>query len=280
MAWDSIPRTHCFSLGDLHDFDSCVFKFFVNHHLGKKYELSEGTPNQAIGSLLDLSIKKLHTVKAYNQPVEYLENLVKAAENEMREHVERNGPTSFYGTQVQFLTPETVEKAKEIFRSYYRGINGKFKTSISNKNFWDYVINSEPPLKLWGGPDNIELDLDGIPEVVDYKYFENPEGGRDRLDMDLMPKIYILLAAKDLAKSGYQKARFKVRLWQDPQNEDYYEEFDLKNMQYIEDYFKDKIERILRTREITCCERAYCKVCNNPKKEEWIKELQAQGFID
>jgi len=267
-------------LGDLHDFDSCVFKFFVNHHLQKKYELAEGTSNQAIGSLLDLSIKKLHIVKAYNQPLEYLENLVKAAENEMREHVERNGPTSFYGTQIQFLTPDVVEKAKEIFKSYYRGINGKFKKSISSKNFWDHVIESNSLLKVWGGPDNIELDPDGTPEVVDYKYFENPEGGRDRLDMDLMPKLYILLASQDLKKAGYQKARFKVRLWQDPQNEDYFEEFDLGNVGFLEDYFRVKIERILGTRELSFCQRSFCKVCNHPKKEEWIKELQAQGWID
>ncbi len=284
MAWDNIPRTHCFSLGDLHDFDRCSFRFFVNHHLQKKYELAEGNLSQAIGCLLDLAIKKLHQVKAYDQPAEYLQNLIKAAEKDMREDIAKKGKASFYGAQLEFLTPEAVERASEIFKKYVQQIAGRFNklllTEITQKPkpFWQRIINSTQPLKLWGGPDAIEIGADGVPEVVDYKYYEDLERGKGNLDMDLMPKVYILLCAEDLQKSGFSKARFKVRFWEDPLNETYYEEFDLGNAQNLENYLKDKIDRILRTTEISFCERDYCKVCKHPQKAVWLKQLEAFGL--
>lgn len=285
MAFDDIPRTHSFSLGDLHEYDRCVFSFFVKHHLQKRYELAEGNANQAIGCLLDLAMKKLHHTKAYDQPAEYLQNLVKAAERDMREDVAKRGKNSFYGSSIDFLTEETVLKAQEIFKKYTKDLEGKFKklvlTAITQRTrpFWERVIVSNETLRIWGGPDAIEMGEDGIPEVVDYKYFEDLEKSKQRLDMDLMPKVYILLCAEDLQASGYSKVRFKVRFWQDPTNESFYEEFDLSSAKNLEDFLKDKIERILRTSEISFCDKGYCQVCLHPDRQKWLQELADRGFV-
>lgn len=285
MAWDNIPRTHSFSLGDLHEYDRCVFSFFVKHHLQKRYELAEGNVNQTIGTLLDLAMKKLHKSGAYDQPAEYLQNLIKAAEREIRADVEKRGKNSFYGAQIEFLTPETVLKAQEIFRKYTQEMMGKFKKMVmtvilqKTKPFWERVIVANEVLKLWGGPDAIEMGEDGVPEVVDYKYFEDLDKAQKNLDMDLMPKVYILLCAADLQQSGYQKARFKVRFWQDPTNESFYEEFDLNNAQNLENFLKDKIQRILRTSEIAFCEKDYCQVCKHLDRQKWLQELKDKGFV-
>lgn len=284
MAWYDIPRTHSFSLGDFHDFDRCPFKFFVNHHLEKKYELAKGTPSQAVGTLLDLAIKKLHASRAYNQPWEYLQNLIVAAAVEMRDDVLREGPNSFYGSQVEFLTSEVIGKAKEVFKSYLLGIGGKVKRmvvteTLKKKPFWKMVVAGATPLKLWGGPDSIEMGEDEVPEIVDYKYLEKGDESTDYLDMDLMPKLYTLLCAQDLTQIGYSKARFMVRLWHDPQNRSFYEEFDLSQAQNMEDYFKDKMEKILRTEELSFCERDYCRACKSEKRPEWLKKLKETGWI-
>ena len=142
------------------------------------------------------------------------------------------------------------------------------------------MITDEQPLKLWGGPDAIEMGEDNIPEIVDYKYFGDVEKGKANLDMDLMPKVYTLLCAKDLKQAGFDKARFRVGLWQEPDDESMYEEFDLEQAINLEDYFKDKIQRILRTSELSFCERDWCKVCKSEKRQEWITELQKKGWIN
>src|SRR5438067_1421256 len=95
---DGIPTTHSFSLTDFHEFERCSFSFFVKHHLGKKYELAEGSKALALGSLLDGAIKKFHQSKAYGQPPEYISNLVKAACNEILEKVEKQKGSSFYSS--------------------------------------------------------------------------------------------------------------------------------------------------------------------------------------
>lgn len=280
MAFDDIPRTHSFSLGDFHDFDFCVFRFFVNHHLGKKYELAEGSANQTVGSLLDLAVKKFHLSRSYGQPAEYLPNLIKAAEAEIREKVQKSpSPYSFFSAQIPFLTPEVIGRANEIFKTYYQKIGGKFHKSLSDKTFWSYILQGVKPLKLWGGSDTVEQGVDGIPEVIDYKYHEDREAGKERMDMDLMPKLYILLASPDLTRLGFEKAIFKVKFWQDPKDESFYEEFEVANMPNLEAFFKDEIERILRTDELSFCEKPFCKPCYSPKKEEWIKELKEKKFI-
>lgn len=285
MTWDDIPRTHSFSLGDFHDFDFCVFRFFVNHHLQKKYELAEGNTNQAIGSLLDLSIKKLHQTKAYFQPIDYLVNLIKAAEVDIREDVKIRGTNSFYGALLPFLTPEIISQTKEIFKNYHQAISGKYKQQVATETlkkirpFWKYVIRTDhQSVQLWGGPDAIEQGEDSIPEIIDYKYREK-EKDQGKIDMDLMPKVYTLLCAKELQALGYKKARFKVKFWSDPKNETFYEEFDLAIIPNLEIFFKDKIERILNTQTLTFCEKDFCRVCKHSQREEWIKELQLHGWI-
>ncbi len=279
MVWDNIPRTHSFSLGDFHDFDRCVFKFLVNHHLQKKYELSEGSSTQAIGSLLDLSIKKFHAAKAYGQPADYLINLVKAAENDIKEQAEREGPRSFYGGTLKFLTPEVLEAAGQVLKSYYEKRQGKINRALLNKRFWECLLEGDQLLRLWGGPDTLELGDDGIAEIVDYKYFTDEEKGQENLDMDLMPKLYTLLCASELLKAGHKEARFKVRSWKDPLNESLYEEFDLMVAANLKDFFRHKIEKILSISEVTFCGKPYCRACNSDQKESWLKELSTKGFI-
>lgn len=286
MAWDDIPRTHSFSLGDFHDFDRCVFRFFVNHHLGKKYELAEGNVNQTIGTLLDLAIKKLHATKSYGQPISYLQNLIKAAEREIREDVETRGKNSFYGAQIPYLTEDVIERAKEVFKNYYEGLGGNVKKLVATQTlkkprpFWKKIIEGERLMQIWGGPDAIEMGSDGIPEVVDYKYFGDVETGKNNLDMELMPKVYTFLCTAELFELGYEKARFAVRLWQDPKNDSFYEEFDLTNCLNMEAYFKDKMERILKTRDLSFCEKDFCQACKSDQRTQWIKLLQLHGFID
>lgn len=286
MAWDDIPRTRSFSLGDFHDFDRCCFRFFVNHHLQKKYELAEGNPAQTIGTLLDLAIKKLHATKSYGQPIDYLKNLIKAAENEIREDIEKRGKNSFYGSQLEFLTPEIIDRAKEIFAQYNQQLDGKYQkivttqTMLKSKPFWKKEIKGAEDMQIWGGPDSIETGSDGEPEVVDYKYFEDSEKGQSSLDMDLMPKLYMLLCAGDLIDLGFEKARFKVRLWNDAKNESFYEEFDLNDVPNLENFFKDKMERILRTKNLSFCDKSYCKACNSPQRDEWVAELKVKGWVE
>src|SRR5687767_743277 len=112
-----VPRYRCFSLGDFKEFDKCAFSFFVKHHLQKKYDLSEGSANQALGSLLDISIKKIHEQRLYDQPVEVLLNVVKASELEMRSKA-KSGKDSFYSAQIPFLTEELIIKAQQVLSAY------------------------------------------------------------------------------------------------------------------------------------------------------------------
>ena len=280
MAFDRLDRIYCFSLGDFHTFEKCHFDFLVKHHLQKKYEIAEGSKNLAIGTLLDLAIKKLHLSKAYSQPIDYLVTaLFKAAENDVREQAQREGPQSFYGATVEFLTPEVINRAQNIFKNYYLQRNGKINKAILSKRFWECLIEGERALKIWGGPDTLELGDDGIPEIVDYKYFEDPQKGKNGLDMDIMPKLYTLLCAPELLKSGYKKARFRVRSWTDPTDESLFEEFDLEITANLKDFFRMKIEKILSITELKFCQRPYCRSCNHEQKENWIEELKLKKFI-
>lgn len=249
----------------------------VKHHLQKKYELAESNETMAIGCLLDLAIKKLHLSKAYDQPLDYLlSSLFKAAENDIRQQAEKEGLKSFYGATVKFLTPEVMKKAQDVFKNYYQKRNGKINKAILNKRFWEILLEGDQLFKIWGGPDALELGDDGVPEIVDYKYFEDHQKGRENLDMDLMPKLYTLLCASELGKLGYRKVRFRVRSWTDPEDESLYEEFELENINLLKDFFKQKIEKILSVTEINFCEKAYCKSCKSDQRESWIKQLQVQ----
>lgn len=280
MAFNDVNRIYCFSLGDFHDFEKCYFSFLVKHHLQKKYELTEGSFNSAVGSLLDLAIKKLHLSKAYDQPLDYLLNsLFKAAENDIKEAAQREGPYSFYGSTVKFLTAEAKLKAQQVFKNYYQKRQGKINRAILNKRFWECILEGEKTFKIWGGPDTLEMGEDGIAEIVDYKYFEDAQKGRNNLDMDLMPKLYTLLCSAELIKSGYKKARFRVRSWTDPLDESLYEEFELENVSLLKDFFRHKIGKILSVSEISFCDKNYCRACNAAQKEEWIKLLKLKNFF-
>jgi len=278
VAFSDIPRIYCFSLGDFYNFERCYFGFLVKHHLQKKYELAEGSFNSTVGSLLDLAIKKLHLAKAYNQPLDYLlPSLFKAAEQDIREQADREGPHSFYGSTIKFLTPEAMQKAQQVFKNYYLKRKGKINRAILNKRFWECILEGERVFKIWGGPDAIEQGDDGIPEIVDYKYFEDAQKGRDNLDMDLMPKLYTLLCSTELIKSGYKRVRFRVRSWTDPEDESLYEQFDLDNASLLKDFFRHKITKILSVAEISFCGKDYCKACNSEQKDEWIKQLKLKN---
>lgn len=280
VRWQNdISKIRCFSLGDFHDFTFCPFRFFVNHHLGKKYELAEGSEALALGSLLDMAIKKLHAAKAYNLPVDYLPNLIKGAQSHIREQAAKEGARSFYGPIIPFLTEAVILKAQEIFKNYYLGVGGRVKMAIHKnklKPFWKYTIQADEPLVLWGGADGIELGEDGLPEVVDYKYYQEKGVSYYKLDMDLMPKLYTLLAARELIELGFTKARFILRLWNDPKNNDFYEEFDLTTINQLEPFFIGKIEKILRTTSLSFCNKDFCKACKSDKRGDWIKELRVK----
>lgn len=277
MAFNTLDRIYCFSLGDFHQFEKCFFGFLVKHHLQKRYELEEGNKNQAIGNILDLVMKIIHRTKAYHQSLDYILTAVfKAAEDEMRAKVERAGPKSFYSATIPFLTEENINYAKEVFQRYYEGRKGKINKSILGEKFWECILEGEQLLKIWGGPDALELGDDGVPEIVDYKYFEDYQKGKDNLDMDLMPKLYTLLCAQELLKAGYKKSKFRVRSWTDPLDEFLYEEFDLANINLLKDFFRHKIEKILSVTEVTFCEKPYCKACKSEQRESWLKQLQIQ----
>lgn len=291
---DGIPRTHSFSLTDFHDFDFCPFRFFVFHHLGKKYELAEGSVNLALGSLLDETIKQFHITKSYGQPPLYIKNLVKAARNKMLEKEARQTPPSFYSAIKPFLNDELCERASEVFINYYLTLDKKIKPSIDEVGFCEWIIKGDGGVfKLWGGPDALEMGDDGIPEIVDYKLretlsFNSEEAqnyklhankNKNSLDMDLMPKIYTLLVVKKLKEMGFNKARFIVRLWLDPKNKDYYEEFDLDSVVNFEEIFKGRINKILTTQELKFCEREFCKACSSDQRMLFLKELKAKKLI-
>ncbi len=274
---DGIPRHKCFSLTDFHDYDFCQFRFFVKHHLEKKYELEEPNYNMALGILLDNAIKKFHESKAYGCEPSYLKNLVKAAENFIRSKVTFQKAPSFYSLIIPLLDQEMLDKAAQVFENYYISLDKKIKRSLGPVGFCEFIVKTRSgDCKLWGGPDAYELGDDGMAEVVDYKY---REGDSDNFDMDLMPKIYTLLASKYLLSKGYEKARFIVRLWQKPGNDSLYEEFDLKTLVAFEGLFIQRIEQILGTTNLKFCEQPFCKACKSDKRQQYINELVKNNFI-
>ena len=277
VAKDNIPLEHCFSVSDFKNSERCFFNFLVTHYLRQRYEFEEGSFNQTIGTILDLVIKKVHASKAYGEPLNYLlEMYFKAAEKDIRQEVEEKGVKSFYGSTIKFLNADSLAKARQVSENYYLKRGGKFNRSVFFKRFWECLLEGERLFKLWGGPDALEMGDDGVVEVVDYKYFENAKKGKDNLDMDLMPKIYILLCAAQLVEMGYDKTRFRVRFWTDPLDESIYEEFDMFSLNNLKQYLRFKIEKILSVKEFSFCEQSFCKVCNSGQRRDWIKQLQTQ----
>ena len=253
MPWgDGIPKIRCFSLTDIHDFESCPFRFFVRHNLERKAEIDDSSPSMALGTLLDESIKLFLTSNALSFGVDYLPNIINGALAKMKYNVSEKGSRSFYYKHMDFINDEIVQKANEVFKKYYEALDGKIKKSLGEVGFCEYVIDCEDgKLKFWGGPDTFELGDDGVPEVVDYKYHENPERGVSRLDMDLMPKMYILLSAKKLQDKGYSKARFVVRQWSQPTDDSLWEDFDLTELDSISERLKSKVQKILESKDLS-----------------------------
>lgn len=281
MPWnDGISKTNSYSLTDFHDFDYCPFRFFVYHHLGKKYELSDSNPSLALGSLLDESIKLFHKSKAYGCEADYLGNIVEAALNFIKEKVSKGGENSFHGKHIPYLSEQTVKEAIKIFQDYYTVRDKKINRSLGEVGFCEWIIKTEDGnvFKLWGGPDALEEGDDGIPEVVDYKSRADLKKGKEGLDMDLMPKIYTLLVSKKLLDKGYSKTRFRVRIWQDPLDETFFEEFDLMTIENVQVLFKQKIDRILATQDLRFCEKDFCRACTSEKRNEFLLELQKMGL--
>lgn len=274
-----IDRLYSFSLTDFHDFDTCPFKFFVKHHLNKKYEIEDSTFNTALGCVLDQAIKLFHEIKAYDREPEALRSIIKVACNQMLDQIKRTNTPSFYSNIKDFLNDELCAKAADIFVSYYKARDCRIRPAIEPIGFCKWVIETENGrYQLWGGPDTLEMGDDGIPEIVDYKSRENLEKGKMYMDMDLMPKIYTLLCCKKLLAKGYKKARFVVRYWQDPLDESFYEEFDLEEVCTYEEIFKQRIQKILSVTETGFCEKGYCSACQSQLRDVYVKQLETMGI--
>jgi hypothetical protein len=279
---DGILKLNSYSLTDFHDFDDCSFRFFVRHHLDKKYEIDEGNRASALGNLLDQSIKKFHKHRYYGAHPDELVGLVKSASQDMKAQVQiarERGKNHFYAATIPFLTEDVVLEAIKIFQDYYKGRGLKINQAIDEVGFCEWVFPVEGEnFKLWGGPDCLEMGDDGLPEVVDYKSRQNLEKGKTYMDMDLMPKIYTLLCSKKLLDKGFKKARFIIRFWQDPKDENFYEEFNLDSMSGSEFLFQQKVKRIISTKEVHFCERDFCKACKSEKREDFLSSLESQGY--
>lgn len=280
---DGIPKINCYSLTDFHDFESCPFRFLVRHHLDKKYEIDESSPAIALGNLLDQSIKRFHKENCYGtKSSNRLIKLVKDSESEMRYLVakaQNEGKNHFFAATIPYLTEDIVNEAIKVFTDYYVKRKGNIKRALCEVGFCEYPIKCEGDnYKLWGGPDCIEIGEDGMPEIADYKSRINLENGKAYMDMDLMPKMYVLLCSKKLLEMGHKTARFVVRFWQDPLDESFYEEFNIEAMSGQEFLFKQKIQKITGVKEFKPCGKQFCAACKSDKKDKFIKELEQKGF--
>jgi hypothetical protein len=275
-----VPPQNGYSLTDFHDFDDCKFRFFVRHHLEKKYEIAKGSRQMALGVLLDRSIKEIHKYKGYKHPVDRLVKSIKySADLITKEEKESKKRPNFNSAVVQFFDEEIVLAAEQVFRNYYSQIQGNFQKSLFHVDFCKWYLNlGSENYVLWGGPDTVEMGKDGIPEVIDYKSRMDIGRGKKYMDMELMSKMYMLLTAKQLQQLGFEKARFKVVFWQDPRDESFAQEFDLRDLKEHEDIFRERIQTIVTTKDFDYCAGQYCDACNYEKKDSFIEELEAKGL--
>jgi hypothetical protein len=271
-----VSKINSYSLTDFHDFEDCLFRFFVRHHLDKKYEIAKGSPQLSLGVLLDKSIKNIHKYKAYDKPVDRLIKSVRFSAKEIFEAEAKNPRKPNFDTQtVKFLNEDIIQAAESILGNYLEGIKGKVKPSLGEVGFCKrYVKIDDKYYILWGGPDTLEEGEDGIPEIVDYKSRQDIARGKENMDMDLMPKLYTLLVAEWLAGRGYKKARFCVRFWQDPKEDGFYKEFDLEKLEEHEEVFKGRIKKILKTIEASFCVTKFCDACNYDPRDSFINDLK------
>ncbi len=278
-----IPKINGYSLSDFHDFENCTFRFFVKHHLDKKYEMAKGSPQMALGVLLDQTIKVIHSYgeKSYRASPERLVGAVKYSVRLIKAK-EANNPRkpNFDSATVAFLNEEIIMAAENILLNYLKQIDNKLKKSLGEIGFCQRVLEIDGDyFKLWGGPDTLEEGRDGVPEIIDYKSRQDVARGKKNMDMDLMPKLYTLLVADWLKAKGYKKARFMVKFWQDPKDESFSEEFDLENLTDTEDIFKQKIKKILKTVEAEFCITEFCDACNYETKDDFALELKNKHGI-
>lgn len=275
-----VPPQNGYSLTDFHDFDDCKFRFFVRHHLNKKYDIAKGSRQMALGVLLDRAIKEIHKYKGYQHPVDRLANSIKYARDLIiKEEKESKKRPNFNTAVVEFFDDDIVSAAEGVFRNFHSQIKGNFQPSLFHVDFckWYLDVNGETYV-LWGGPDTVEMGKDGIPEVIDYKSRIDVSKGKKYMDMELMPKMYMLLTAKQLQQLGFEKARFKVVFWQDPRDESFCEEFDLRKLQHCEEVFRERIKEIVKTNEVDWCAGQYCDACNFETKDSFIEELSGKGY--
>ncbi len=277
---DGIQRSSSFSLTDFKDFDNCLFRFFVSHHLGlgKKYEIAVGSFNLALGTLLDESIKLYLKVKIREK--ENIPFIVKAAMNKILDKLSRQKESSFYSTSKNFLNEDLFEEAVKVFKGYYDQLDGKIKSSLGEVGFCEWIIKDDPStgsgrvFKLWGGPDTIEMGNDGVPEVCDYKLMDPTEEKKENLDFELSSNLYMLLCVKKLTKLGFEKARFCIRFWKDAKDESLKKDFYLSDVFEFEVIFKKKINEIMKTKEFLFCERNFCHACKSVNRDIYIEELK------
>ncbi len=275
-----VPPINGYSLTDFHDFEECKFRFFVRHHLGRKYEIAKGSRQMALGVLLDRSIKEIHRLKAYKHPVDRLAKSIRySCDLIKKEEAESKKRPNFNTAVVEFFDDDIVLAAEQVFRNYYLQIDGTFQESLVPVDFCKWYLDVDrQTYVLWGGPDTIEMGKDGIPEVIDYKSRMDIGKGKKFMDMELMPKMYMLLTAKQLQQLGFEKARFKVVFWQDPKDESFCEEFDLRKLKSHEDVFRDRIAKIVKTSDFDYCAGQYCDACNYDSKDSFIEELTKSGY--
>lgn len=281
MSTDYIPTIRGYSLSDFHDFDSCIFKFLVKHHLGKKYEIGKGSPQMALGVLLDKTIKVIHSFgeKSYQATPERLIGAVRYSAKKIieEENISPKHP-NFNTATVEFLTEEVLIAAENTLLNYLTQIQA-LRKSLGEVSFLQKTVEVDgEKYKLWGGPDTLEIGDDGLPEIIDYKSRQDIAKGKQNMDMDLMPKMYTLLMAEGLLQKGYKKARFKVKFWQDPLDETFAQDFDLENLSEIEELFKEKIKKINENKQIDFCMMQYCEACNSDKSDDFVAELEKMGY--
>ncbi len=281
MAYNNIPTTRGYSLSDFHDFDTCTFKFLVKHELGKKYEIGKGSPQMALGVLLDKTIKVIHSFgeKSYNATPERLKGAVRYSAKLIIEEEKKNPKKPNFNTAtVEFLNEDIFLSAENTLFNYLTQYR-KLKKSLGEIKFLQRVVEIDGvKYKLWGGPDTLEEGADGLPEIVDYKSRQDIAKGKQNMDMDLMPKLYTLLMAETLLDKGHKKARFLVKYWQDPEDETFFEEFDLEKLEEVENVFKERIRKINQNKEIIFCMGQYCEACNSDKADDYVAELEKMGY--
>ncbi|MBI2593573.1 PD-(D/E)XK nuclease family protein [Candidatus Daviesbacteria bacterium] len=283
MARDFIPKIRGYSLSDFHDFDSCVFKFLVKHDLDKKYEIGKGSPQMALGVLLDRAIKEIHRNRdkgSYKAPIDRLVNSVKyASELIIKEEKASNKHPNFSTAVVEFFSEDIIKTAEDVLRKYLTDAKDSFRKAILDIDFCKKIIEiDKEKYVLWGGPDTLEMGKDGTPEIIDYKSRLDLTKGKQNMDMDLMPKLYTLLLQEELLGKGFKKARFKVVFWQDPKDESFSEVFELEDLSKIEEIFKEKIKKIIANKEISFCMLPFCEACNNEKADEYVEMLEGMGY--